>query len=185
MKIKYKLSAKQRCYLLDQVIDASSKRTLNVANLVWSLKDHCLPLMGCDFTQDQRPIDERQKMDEFGSHCKNIAGLGLSLKLLGVEEKRIYQEPPLAPYTLANLKATWLGRLYRRCPTCLKIVTLLVGQFILATIQAVQKYKWVTAFASFGVLATKVWQSGVIDKAWIAISAVVGLAVAWLLSLWR
>lgn len=47
------------------------------------------------------------------------------------------------------------------------------------------KFKWLTGVISFVVLAAKVWHSGAIDKAWIGISAASGIAVVWLLSLWR
>lgn len=47
------------------------------------------------------------------------------------------------------------------------------------------RFKWVTGIASFGALAIKVWHSDLISSWWIAISAGIGLAIAFLVSFWN
>ncbi len=80
---------------------------------------------------------------------------------------------------------TWIGRLFRRLPSLCQTALLFIVVYGQRLVDTVNRVKWLTGLTSFVTLSIKVWHSGVVDKAWIGISALVGLAVSFALSLLR
>lgn len=80
--------------------------------------------------------------------------------------------------------STRFGRLFRKAPefsqTALIAIYMAVNRFS----EAATRFKWVTGVASFGALAIKVWHSDLISNWWIVLSAVIGLAIGFLATLW-
>ncbi|HDR9180462.1 TPA: hypothetical protein ACK3Q6_003133 [Burkholderia cepacia] len=80
---------------------------------------------------------------------------------------------------------TRLGVIFRKSPRVIQITLISIFLGANRISEIVTRFKWITGFASFAALAVKVWHSGLISSWWIALSAVIGLAVGFLTSIWR
>lgn len=80
---------------------------------------------------------------------------------------------------------TRFGRIFRKLPNVFQTI-LIASSMVIGRVSVVAtRFKWVAGIASFGMLAAKVWHSGLISNWWIAASAVTGLALGFLATLWR
>lgn len=82
-------------------------------------------------------------------------------------------------------EVTKFGRIFRKLPNVLKASIIATCMTIGRVSELATRFKWITGIASFGILAIKVWHSGMISNWWIAASAATGLAIGFLSTLWR
>lgn len=147
-------------------------------------------IMGCEVL-----IDCHSPMDMTGSfHEQKVAAawryrlndsvnLALKMKLfkstlypVSIGEKNFYS---------SRYVTTRFGKIFRSLPKFFQ--SSLISIYLTASrVSAVAtRFKWVTGIVSFAVLAIKVWHSGLISNWWIAASALIGLAIGFLATLWR
>ncbi|MFA8393209.1 hypothetical protein [Burkholderia ubonensis] len=81
--------------------------------------------------------------------------------------------------------ATHFGITFRKSPAPIQAALISIFLGVNRASKIATRFKWITGFASFAALAVKVWHSGLISSWWIALSAVIGLAIGVLTSLWR
>ncbi|WP_347929196.1 hypothetical protein [Pseudomonas helvetica] len=85
----------------------------------------------------------------------------------------------------SRYEVTKPGRIFRKLPYALQASLIATFMAIGRASEVATRFKWVTGIASFGMLAIKVWHSGLISSWWIAASAATGLALGFLATLWR
>lgn len=82
-------------------------------------------------------------------------------------------------------EVTKFGRKFRKLPSVLQ-TSLIASSMVIGRVSEVAtRFKWVAGIASFGILAIKVWHSGLISSWWIAVSAATGLVIGFLATFLR
>ena len=181
--MKEKFTIEIRRYLLNRIIDETVEERLTKHNYFLRLESDKAEIMGREPLKNPVTHLEQQVVQVCTFRMKSSLELSLALKLIKDEYHPIVAHGEHMWVHLYGL--TRFGRIFRRLPAFLQkfIIVLAVSSQRLS--KTTTKYKWIAGFMSFATLAAKVWQSGAIDKAWIAISAFTGLLIVSLLSLWE
>jgi hypothetical protein len=181
MKRRFTIEIKR--YLINRVIDETAAERLTPHNVHQRLGIEKLEVMGIDVPDKPETHREQEIAQVFSFRLKASSDLAVTLKMIKAQQRK---------FSLAGSHAwtsiyvtTRFGRLFRRMPSCCQTIFLFVAVSVRRLAGTVNRFKWLTGVVSFVTLSVKVSQSGVIDKVWIGISALVGLAVVSLLSLWR
>lgn len=147
-------------------------------------------IMGCEVLFDcDSPLDMKGSHDEqaiarhWRSRLNNSIELALKLKIL--KASHIPVSDCGRNFHISIYTVTKFGRLFRKSPIPLQASLIACSMAITRVSAAATRFKWITGLVSFGMLAAKVWHSGLISSWWIAGSAVTGLMVGFLATLWR
>jgi hypothetical protein len=181
MKIKFSLAIKR--YLVNRVINETDAERLSPHNFYQRLSGEKLEVMGTDVPNE--PVTHRDQViaQTFRFRLKESVDLAITLKMIKSQQREI---SIAGTHSWTSVYVTTrFGRLFRRMPSFFQTLLLFIAVSALSLAGTVNRFKWLTGVISFATLSIKVWHSGVIDKAWIGISALAGLAVPFLLSLWR
>lgn len=181
MKNKFTLAIKR--YLVSRIIDETAAQRLSRHNFAQRLSGEALEVMGID-VPDER-VTHRDKAIAGTFQFRLEAAVTLAVKLRMVRSEKIAISTAGNNCWTSMYVTTRFGRLFRRMPSFWQTVLLFIAVSAPNLVGTVNRFKWLTGVVSFATLSIKVWHSGVIDKAWIGISAFAGLAASLLLALWR
>lgn len=189
MEIKRKFSLGIKHYLINRIIDESAAERITKHNYLFTLRPDSKAIIGTEYLESPRTHDEKEIAAAFSARCRTAFELAQTLKLIRSETIRAFA-PSNTPgggdaIWISRCITTKPGRIYRRMPQLIQKLVIGLLLFSQKFSNVLSRYKWLTGLISFAVLSAKVWHSGLIDKVWIGISAVTGLAVVFLLSLWR
>lgn len=144
----------------------------------------CEVLFDCDSPMDMKGSHQEQKIASAWRYRREDSiNLALKMKLfksiqfpVTMDDKNFYS---------SIYKLTKFGDFFRKAPSFIQ--TTIIASYMAATrvSEVAIRFKWVTGIASFAALAIKVWHSDLISNWWIALSAVIGLAIGFLATLWR
>lgn len=188
MTLKRKFTVRAKQVLINRLIDEATHKWLSDFNFRLLLKDDHLTVMGVEIVENPVTLLEQDIHTAFSQRCSIASELATNLKLIrsvAVPVKMPMESGPDIETRQTRWVASRLGRIYRRLPFFLQVSMLWLATSTIRFTATLTKFKWLTGTISFAVLAAKVWHSGAIDKSWIAISAVSGVVVVWLLSQWR
>lgn len=181
MKNKFTLAIKR--YLVNRVIDETVAERLSPHNASQKLSSEKFEVMGIDFPNEPVTHWEQDIAAVFSFRLKASVELAVRLKMIRPQQIKI---EIAGRFTRTSVFVTTrFGRLFRRMPSFCQIALLFIAVSSQRLVGIVNRFKWLTGVISFATLSIKVWHSGVIDKAWIGISALVGLVVVFFLSLWH
>ncbi|MDG9922420.1 MULTISPECIES: hypothetical protein [unclassified Pseudomonas] len=189
MEIERKFSLKIKLYLINRIIEETAAERLNKYNYTSRLRPDSKAIIGAELIEEPRTHYEQEISAAFSARCRIAFELTQTLKLIQNETIRAFA-PSNIPgggdaIWISRCVTTKAGRIYRRMPKFIQGLALSLTLLSQKFSNVLSRYKWLTGLISFTVLSAKVWHSGLIDKVWIGISAVTGLAVVFLLSLWR
>ncbi|WPN73620.1 hypothetical protein [Pseudomonas germanica] len=144
----------------------------------------CEVLFDCDSPMEMKVSHQEQEISRaWKFRLNNSIELAFKLKILKVA---IY---PVSfhgrNFYGHHYETTRFGKIFRKSPYLLQTSLIATFMTIGRVSQVATRFKWVAGIASFGMLAIKVWHSGLISNWWIAASAATGLAIGFLATLWR
>ncbi len=144
----------------------------------------CEVLFDCDSPMELKASHYEQDVARTWRFRRNNSiELAFKLKILKVA---LY---PVSYYGINSYhrcyEVTKFGRTFRKLPIPLQTILIVTCMAVGRVSQVATRFKWVTGIASFGMLAIKVWHSGLISNWWIAASAATGLAIGLLATIWR
>ncbi|KWS77153.1 hypothetical protein AL051_08050 [Pseudomonas amygdali pv. dendropanacis] len=146
-------------------------------------------IMGCEVL-----FDCDSPMDMKGSHYEqdiarnwrfrrnNSIELAFKLKILKIAHHPVNAHG--RNFYVSSYEITKFGKRFRKLPDAIQTSLIACSMALGRVSEVATRFKWVTGIASFGMLAIKVWHSGLISSWWIAASAATGLAVGFLATLW-
>lgn len=171
-----------RRFIINKMIDETEEQRLTKHNYSLRMKDSQPEIMGISLPEEAKSHYEQKVKQEYILRVNNSLNLAKKLKLI---------KDIIVPSTVGGHDifvhlyiTTRRGRFYRRLPFLVQSAVIYTSLFLNKFIITTTKYKWLFGIVSFATLSAKVWNSGVIDKAWIGISALCGLLIVGLLSIW-
>ncbi|WP_122285573.1 hypothetical protein [Pseudomonas syringae group genomosp. 3] len=144
----------------------------------------CEVLFDCDSPMEMKGSHYEQDIARnWRFRLNNSIELSFKLKILKIAHH------PVSAYGrnfyVSSYEVTKFGRIFRKLPNAIQTSLLACSMAFGRVSEVATRFKWVTGIASFGMLAIKVWHSGLISSWWIAASAATGLLVGFLATLWR
>ena len=144
----------------------------------------CNVLFGCDSPLEMKASHYDQQIAKAWTFRLNKSiELAFKLKIL-----KITHHPTSfhgSNFYTSLYEVTTFGKIFRKLPSILQTSLIATSIVIGRVSEVATHFKWVAGIASFGMLAIKVWHSGLISSWWIAASAATGLVVGFLATLWR
>jgi hypothetical protein len=151
------------------------------------LNSEAAVVMGCDVLLDYDPTNtvasprEQWIASEWRRRREEAIGLGKRMRLF--KSMQFMVRMPEATFPTSRYVTTRFGRLFRGLPTFLQCVLIAMVCAFGRISKAATRFRWIASIVSFVMLAGKILHSGAISTAWIALSLVVGLAIASVASL--
>lgn len=144
----------------------------------------CEVLFDCDSPLEMKASHHEQKIAaNWRFHRNKSIELAFKLKIIKNAQYPVNLYGRNSYYSC--YKVTKFGRIFRKIPNSLQSSLIASFMVIGRVSEVATRFKWVAGIASFGMLAAKVWHSGLISSWWIAASAATGLVVGFLATLWR
>jgi len=144
----------------------------------------CEVLFDCDSPMEMKASHHEQEIaKKWRFRRDNSIKLAFELKTLKVAQYPVSVHGN--NFYTSCYEVTKFGKIFRKLPNVLQASIIATCMTIGRVSELATRFKWITGIASFGILAIKVWHSGMISNWWIAASAATGLAIGFLSTLWR
>ncbi|EPB8980733.1 hypothetical protein ACEOIM_08925 [Pseudomonas aeruginosa] len=144
----------------------------------------CEVLFDCDSPMHMTGSFQEQKIAAAWRYRReNSMSLALKMKLFKSSQFPVSLDGN--NFYSSHYVATQFGKFFRKSPAFIQTVLIAIYMAVNRASDVATRFKWVTGIVSFGALAIKVWHSDLISNWWIALSAVIGLAIGFLSTLWR
>ncbi len=144
----------------------------------------CEVLFDCDSPMEMKASHHEQRIAKAWRFRRDKSiELAFKLKLLKVVHQAVSFHGN--NFYTSFYEVTKFGKKFRKLPYSLQTSLIASSVAIGGVAEVATRFKWITGIASFGMLAAKVWHSGLISSWWIAASAATGLAAGFLATLWR
>lgn len=169
-----------KLYIINRVIDRTYSGDISQHNFEQKLSNEKIEVLGVDIPDEPLTNRDQYFSEAFSFRLRASVELAQHLKLI-----KNHQYPLCIgerEFLTSRLVTTRVGRVFRRMPSFLQITILSLTSLGQRIVGASNRFKWLSGLISFTILSVKVWQSGLIDKLWIGLSAILGLAIAALIS---
>lgn len=170
-------------YLVNRVIEETDAEQLTRHNFVQKLWNEKLNVMGVDIPDKRVTIREKHLAQVFSYRLTASVNLAIKLKLIKNKQYRFSVDGE--EHLTSMYVTTRIGNYFRLMPSFLQTIVLFTVLLLERVAGAAKRFRWLTGIISFVILSLKVLHSGLIDKMWIAFSALAALVIVSLLSLWR
>jgi len=181
MKNKFTLAIKR--YLVNRIIDETTAGSLSRHNFPQRLSGEAPEVMGVEIPNERVTYSDKEVAEAFFFRLRASVDLAVSLKM--IRSQLIPINIPGVHELTSIFVTTRFGRLFRRLPSFSQTALLFIAVYAQRFTITTNRFKWLTGIVSFVILLIKVWNSGIIDRAWIGLSAHAGFAVSFFLNFWR